>query len=181
MLHAHLPMLGDDSTAEQIQSQNCSMINCVSGCSLVSRYAAAFPEEDGYRRAETLNEDVLGTELWTAARVQPSAFAPSLPFLRSKCSVHTVVSAILEWVGGADSGVHVWGLQSRKSLAQMRPAMSSVSLEEGQSNLALLSSSFSEGDVTRVRHHIISPSMLPTNYDDHFKSAMVQFFARLLP
>ena len=35
-----------------------------------------FPEEDGYRRAETLNEDVLGTDLWTAARVRthtPSA------------------------------------------------------------------------------------------------------------
>lgn len=29
-----------------------------------------FPEEDGYRRAETLNEDVLGTDLWTAARVR---------------------------------------------------------------------------------------------------------------
>ncbi len=36
---------------------------------LWGRYAAVFPEEDGYRRAETLNEDVLGTNLWTAARV----------------------------------------------------------------------------------------------------------------
>ena len=33
------------------------------------RYAAAFPAEDGYRRRETLNEDVLGGDLWNAARV----------------------------------------------------------------------------------------------------------------
>lgn len=34
------------------------------------RYAAAFPAEDGYRRPETLNEEVLGSDLWTAARVR---------------------------------------------------------------------------------------------------------------
>lgn len=34
------------------------------------RYAAAFPMEDGYRRPETLNEEVLGSDLWTAARVR---------------------------------------------------------------------------------------------------------------
>ena len=33
------------------------------------RYAAAFPMEDGYRRPETLNEEVLGSDLWTAAGV----------------------------------------------------------------------------------------------------------------
>ncbi|CAL5220454.1 g2473 [Coccomyxa viridis] len=32
------------------------------------RYAEAFPKEDGYRHPETLNEDILGTSLWTAAR-----------------------------------------------------------------------------------------------------------------
>ena len=37
------------------------------------RYAAAFPEEDGYRRPETLNEDVLGSDLWSAARVSTAA------------------------------------------------------------------------------------------------------------
>ncbi len=36
------------------------------------RYAAAFPMEDGYRRPETLNEEVLGSDLWTAARVRTS-------------------------------------------------------------------------------------------------------------
>ena len=36
------------------------------------RYAEAFPKEDGYRHPETLNEDILGTSLWTAARVRLS-------------------------------------------------------------------------------------------------------------
>ena len=36
---------------------------------IMCRYAAAYPDEDGYRRVETLNEDVLGSDLWTAARV----------------------------------------------------------------------------------------------------------------
>lgn len=36
---------------------------------MMCRYAAAYPDEDGYRRVETLNEDVLGSDLWTAARV----------------------------------------------------------------------------------------------------------------
>ena len=33
-------------------------------------YAAALPSEDGYRRPETLSENVLGTGLWSAARVR---------------------------------------------------------------------------------------------------------------
>ncbi len=33
------------------------------------RYAEAYPKEDGYRHPETLNEEILGTSLWTAARV----------------------------------------------------------------------------------------------------------------
>lgn len=43
------------------------------------RYAAAYPDEDGYRRVETLNEDVLGSDLWTAARV--SRFWRTFTFL----------------------------------------------------------------------------------------------------
>ncbi|BDA45889.1 ABC transporter G family member 14 [Coccomyxa sp. Obi] len=69
------------------------------------RYTAAYPEEDGYRRVETLNEDVLGSDLWTAAR-------------------------------------------SRKSLAQLRSAMSYVYEREGdRPKLApSLSSASFEGD-----------------------------------
>ena len=36
---------------------------------LQCRYAKAYPKEDGYRRPETLNEDKLGSDLWSAARV----------------------------------------------------------------------------------------------------------------
>ena len=36
---------------------------------LMPRYAEAYPKEDGYRHPETLNEDILGTALWTAAKV----------------------------------------------------------------------------------------------------------------
>lgn len=44
------------------------------------RYAEAFPEEDGFRRPETLSEETLGSGLWNAAWVR-SLFPHTLLFL----------------------------------------------------------------------------------------------------
>ena len=100
------------------------------------RYAAAFPEEDGYRRPETLSEEVLGSDLWNAARVSWACTMAAANM--HACIEEQSCQGCLFLIAGSV-------LQSRKSMAESRHGLLSVDLNSKES---LASSSSSEQEYT---------------------------------